>query len=117
MIKWKMLSPAFCFPATRELPLVQNVSFGCFNYVSSCLFIACNGHPTHLLFFSGARGTQIILWLIQLRSSCLFIERNAQPHPLFVFSGARWQVGDGLSATVARAAEKQKGGSWGRVVL
>jgi hypothetical protein len=33
------------------------------------------------------------------------------------FCGARWQVGDQSSATVARAAEKQKGGSWGRVVL
>jgi hypothetical protein len=43
---------------------------------------------------------------------------NATPTPFFIlfFSGARWQVGDQLSATVARAAEKQKG-SWGRVVL
>src|SRR5882757_6120518 len=47
-------------------------------------------------------------------SSCLLIECDTRT-PLFFlfFSGARWQFGDKLSATVARAAEKQKWGSWG----
>src|SRR5207245_2017972 len=49
-----------------------------------------------------------------LLRSCLFIERDTHaPFFLLFFSGARWQVGDQLFATVVRAAEKQKGGSWG----
>src|SRR5882672_7286232 len=37
-IKRKMLNSASCFSATRRLPLIQNVSFGSFNYVTSGFF-------------------------------------------------------------------------------
>jgi hypothetical protein len=55
MIKWKMLPSAFCFSVTRELPLAQNFSFGCFNYVSSCLFIERDSHVPFPFCFSAAR--------------------------------------------------------------
>ena|SRR6266481_2650130 len=58
------------------------------------------------LFFS-ARITQIFLGCFNYASSCLFIERGTHaPFFILFFGGARWQVGDQLSATVARPKNK-----------